>query len=79
MQSVCSEQKLNALAAHFIYAPVGENVDWKLAATISPCHVTVIPWFALHFLVIFRSATLIISAAHLHIVQAHEFRGTIRI
>lgn len=41
-ESVCSEQKLNALAAHFIYAPVGENVDWKLAATISPCHVTVL-------------------------------------
>lgn len=44
MQSVCSEQKLNALAASFIHSPVGENVDWKLSATISPCHVTVIPY-----------------------------------
>ncbi|CAK9187593.1 unnamed protein product [Ilex paraguariensis] len=40
-QSVSSEQKLNALAASFVYAPVGENVDWRLSATISPCHVTV--------------------------------------
>lgn len=40
-QSVCSEQKVNALAASFIYLPTGENLDWKLSATISPCHVTV--------------------------------------
>ena len=42
LQSVCSEQKVNALTASFVYSPVGENVDWRLSATISPCHVTVI-------------------------------------
>ncbi|XP_062108869.1 uncharacterized protein LOC133819601 isoform X1 [Humulus lupulus] len=41
-ESVCSEQKSNALAASFIQSPVGENVDWKLSATISPCHVTIL-------------------------------------
>lgn len=41
-QSVSSEKKVNALAASFVYNPVGENVDWRLSATISPCHVTVI-------------------------------------
>ncbi|PRQ39555.1 putative vacuolar protein sorting-associated protein [Rosa chinensis] len=41
-QSVSSEQKANALAASFVYSPVGENVDWRLSATISPCHVTVL-------------------------------------
>ena len=42
LQSVCSEQKVNALTASFVHSPVGENVDWRLSATISPCHVTVI-------------------------------------
>ncbi|CAK7326271.1 unnamed protein product [Dovyalis caffra] len=41
-QSVSSEQKVNALSASFVHSPVGENVDWKLSATISPCHVTVL-------------------------------------
>lgn len=41
-QSVSSEQKVNALSASFVHSPVGENVDWRLSATISPCHVTVI-------------------------------------
>ncbi|KAL3505576.1 hypothetical protein ACH5RR_030958 [Cinchona calisaya] len=40
-QSVCSEQKVNALAASFVHSPTGENLDWRLSATISPCHVTV--------------------------------------
>ncbi|KAG9136747.1 hypothetical protein Leryth_004514 [Lithospermum erythrorhizon] len=40
-ESVCSEQKVNALAAHLVHSPAGENVDWKLSATISPCHVTI--------------------------------------
>lgn len=44
-QSVSSEQKVNALAASFVYSPVGENVDWSLSATISPCHVTVCSYF----------------------------------
>ncbi|KAM1609645.1 hypothetical protein ACFXTN_020154 [Malus domestica] len=41
-QSVCSEKKVNALAASFVHSPVGENVDWRLSATISPCYVTVL-------------------------------------
>ncbi|XVE82332.1 hypothetical protein DITRI_Ditri15bG0139900 [Diplodiscus trichospermus] len=41
-QSVCSEQKVNALTASFVHSPVGENVDWRLSATISPCHVMVL-------------------------------------
>ncbi|KAK1591812.1 hypothetical protein Q3G72_014066 [Acer saccharum] len=41
-ESVCGEQKVNALTAGFIQSPVAENVDWKLSATISPCHVTVL-------------------------------------
>ncbi|CAI9119065.1 OLC1v1020728C1 [Oldenlandia corymbosa var. corymbosa] len=40
-QSVCSEQKVNALSASFVHSPAGENLDWRLSATISPCHVTV--------------------------------------
>ncbi|KAI4335042.1 hypothetical protein L6164_013726 [Bauhinia variegata] len=40
-QSVCSEQKVNALSASFVHLPTGENIDWRLSATISPCHVTV--------------------------------------
>ncbi|CAL1397515.1 unnamed protein product [Linum trigynum] len=41
-QSVSSEQKENALAASFVHSPVGENIDWRLSATISPCHATVL-------------------------------------
>lgn len=41
LQSVSSQQKANALGASFVYSPVGENLDWRLSATISPCHVTV--------------------------------------
>ncbi|XP_047337153.1 uncharacterized protein LOC124940662 [Impatiens glandulifera] len=41
-QSVSSEQKVNALSATFVRSPVGENVDWRLSAMISPCHVTVL-------------------------------------
>ncbi|KAL0376317.1 UNVERIFIED_CONTAM: Vacuolar protein sorting-associated protein 13 [Sesamum calycinum] len=41
-QSVSNEQKVNALQASFVHAPVGENVDWRLSATISTCHVTVL-------------------------------------
>uniref|UniRef100_A0A175YPS3 Uncharacterized protein n=1 Tax=Daucus carota subsp. sativus TaxID=79200 RepID=A0A175YPS3_DAUCS len=40
-QSGCDEQKVNALAGTFVYLPIGENVDWRLLATISPCHATV--------------------------------------
>ncbi|KAD5802908.1 hypothetical protein E3N88_14268 [Mikania micrantha] len=41
-QSVSSRDKANALGASFVYSPVGENLDWRLSATISPCHVTVL-------------------------------------
>ncbi|KAJ7955294.1 calcium-dependent lipid-binding family protein [Quillaja saponaria] len=41
-QSVSSENKVNALAASFVHLPIGENIDWKLSATISPCHVTLL-------------------------------------
>lgn len=42
VQSVYSEQKVNALVASFVHLPIGENIDWRLSATIAPCHVTVI-------------------------------------
>lgn len=42
LQSMISERKANALDASFIHAPVGEDVEWRLTATIAPCHVTVI-------------------------------------
>lgn len=42
LQSVVSEQKVNALEASFIQAPSGENVDWSLSARISTCDVTVL-------------------------------------
>jgi vacuolar protein sorting-associated protein 13A/C len=40
-QSVVSERKSNALVSSFVHAPLGEDLDWKLSATIAPCHVTV--------------------------------------
>ena len=50
MQSVSSKQKENALVASFVHLPVGENVDWRLSATISPCHATVISHSFSHLL-----------------------------
>ncbi|KAK1259991.1 hypothetical protein QJS04_geneDACA015489 [Acorus gramineus] len=41
-QSVSSGSKSNALVANFVRSPVGESVDWRLSATIAPCHVTVL-------------------------------------
>ncbi|XP_057544625.1 uncharacterized protein LOC130823840 isoform X3 [Amaranthus tricolor] len=41
-QSVSSEQKENALVGSFVRSPVGESVDWKLSATMCPCHVTIL-------------------------------------
>ncbi|XP_073012998.1 uncharacterized protein [Typha latifolia] len=41
-KSVVSERKTNALDANFVHAPVGEDIDWRLVAKISPCHVTVL-------------------------------------
>ncbi|KAJ3675683.1 hypothetical protein LUZ60_004725 [Juncus effusus] len=36
-----SEEKSNALVASFVHCPIGQDLDWKLSATIAPCHVTV--------------------------------------
>ena len=41
-QSVSSTRKENALVASFVHSPVGENVDWRLSATISLCHAMVL-------------------------------------
>ncbi|GAB2300237.1 hypothetical protein Dimus_034275 [Dionaea muscipula] len=41
-ESVSNEQSENALAASFVHSPLGENVDWRLSATMCPCHVTVL-------------------------------------
>lgn len=48
LQSVVSEWKVNALDASFIHAPVGEDLAWRLTATIAPCHVTVISFAIIH-------------------------------
>ena len=37
-----STRKENALVASFVHSPVGENVDWRLSATISLCHAMVL-------------------------------------
>lgn len=42
VQSVVSEKKTNALEASFVHLPVEEDVDWRLSATIAPCHVTIL-------------------------------------
>ncbi|KAH9312824.1 hypothetical protein KI387_027859, partial [Taxus chinensis] len=44
IQSVSSEGKEHALSATFVHRPIGETIDWKLSATMAPCHVTV--WMA---------------------------------
>ncbi|PKA57778.1 hypothetical protein AXF42_Ash015155 [Apostasia shenzhenica] len=41
-QSVSSANKTNALEASFVHVPVGEDVHWRLSATIAPCHVTIL-------------------------------------
>ncbi|XP_010524589.1 PREDICTED: uncharacterized protein LOC104802610 [Tarenaya hassleriana] len=41
-QSVSSQKKTNALVANFVNSPIGENIDWRLSATISPCHATIL-------------------------------------
>lgn len=51
LQSVSSQQKANALGASFVYSPVGENLDWRLSATISSCHVTVIVFYLICILI----------------------------
>lgn len=41
-ESVSSERKTNALEVSFVHAPSREDLDWRLAATTSPCHVTLL-------------------------------------
>ncbi|KAJ0515677.1 putative vacuolar protein sorting-associated protein 13, second [Helianthus annuus] len=63
-QSVSSQHKANALGASFVYLPVGENLDWRLSATISPCHVTVILFLILLIInhILFGERKLHVSA-----------------
>lgn len=41
VQSVSREGRDYALAATYVQSPFDENLDWKLSATMSPCHVKV--------------------------------------
>lgn len=41
LQSVSREGRDYALSATYVQSPYDENLDWKLAATMSPCHVKV--------------------------------------
>ncbi|ONK67151.1 uncharacterized protein A4U43_C06F16540 [Asparagus officinalis] len=41
-ESVISGKKVNALEATFVYSPLGDDVDWRLSATIAPCHATIL-------------------------------------
>lgn len=43
LQSVSREGRDYALASTFVHLPFEEDLDWKLTATMSPCHVKV--WF----------------------------------
>lgn len=46
LQSVSREGRDHALAAKYVQSPYDENLDWKLSATMSPCHVKV---YCVHF------------------------------
>lgn len=41
LQSVSRQGRDHALAAKYVQSPFEENLDWKLSATMSPCHVKV--------------------------------------
>lgn len=41
VQSVSREGRDYALSAIYVQSPYDEDLDWKLAATMSPCHVKV--------------------------------------
>ncbi|KAG0559465.1 hypothetical protein KC19_10G107200 [Ceratodon purpureus] len=41
IESVSREGRDYAMSATYVQAPFDENLDWKLAATMSPCHVKV--------------------------------------
>ena len=45
-----STRKENALVSSFVHSPVGDDVDWRLSTTISPCHATVLVENYDHFL-----------------------------
>ena len=42
------------MSATYVQAPFDENLDWKLAATMSPCHVKVSSLFFIPLLYVYR-------------------------
>ncbi|CAM6102066.1 unnamed protein product [Calypogeia fissa] len=42
IESVSRAGRDHALTTTFVYCPLDEHLDWKLSATMSPCHVTVL-------------------------------------
>ncbi|CAA0829437.1 calcium-dependent lipid-binding family protein, partial [Striga hermonthica] len=73
-QSVSNEQKVNALQASFVHAPAGENVDWRLSATISPCHVTVIAESYERFLQFVKRSTAVSPTVALETANALQHK-----
>ncbi|XP_010266663.1 PREDICTED: uncharacterized protein LOC104604129 isoform X2 [Nelumbo nucifera] len=74
LQSVSSEHKVNALAASFVYSPVGENVDWQLSATIAPCHVTVLMESCNRFLEFIKRSSAISPTVALETATALQMK-----
>ncbi|XP_047948182.1 uncharacterized protein LOC125194160 isoform X1 [Salvia hispanica] len=74
VQSVSSERKVNALQATFVHAPEGENVDWRLSATISPCHVTVIIESFERFLHFMKRSTAVSPSVALETATALQYK-----
>ncbi|KAK6160946.1 hypothetical protein DH2020_004327 [Rehmannia glutinosa] len=73
-QSVSNEQKVNALQASFVHTPAGENVDWRLSATISPCHVTVIAESYERFLHFLKRSTAVSPTVALETATALQHK-----
>ncbi|XP_062178337.1 uncharacterized protein LOC133883124 isoform X2 [Alnus glutinosa] len=73
-QSVSNEQKVNALAASFVHSPVGENVDWRLSATISPCHVTVLMKSCARFLEFMKRSNAVSPTVALETAAALQMK-----
>ncbi|KAF6156504.1 hypothetical protein GIB67_011305 [Kingdonia uniflora] len=73
-QSVSSEHKVNALVASFVRSPIGENVDWRLSATIAPCHVTVLMESYEHLLEFVKRSNAISPTIALETATALQMR-----
>ncbi|XP_048235070.1 uncharacterized protein LOC8261314 isoform X2 [Ricinus communis] len=73
-QSVSSEHKVNALSASFVKSPVGENVDWRLSATISPCHVTVLMESFDHFFEFIKRSNAVSPTVALETANALQMK-----